>query len=147
MGPFKSSSLEQASLGRRDYLRLQIKIIFSMVFLGNFLVGCGDETTSSDDEQRSIEVEVLNGGNCNQNGSTATMDKHTHPISIFSINANSIVNGVGGEAISLEMGNTGHIHSFIMTAQDWDDLRNNQGILKISGVNNGHAHQVIINCM
>jgi hypothetical protein len=109
---------------------------------GVILWGCG-KTSYSNNPYGSTSTPPQ-GGNCSVNGTTVSIQvvhtpNHTLTIPLADVNA-----GIT-QTYTLADNGAGHTHTVTITAADFSNLRQNQGIVEVSS-SVGHTHSVTVGC-
>lgn len=110
-----------------------------------FLSGCGDCVVG--DYERSRVAQLQNGGDCVVTGSAVSIEElHSPNHNFTSIPSLDVTAGVETSYALPESG-SGHSHVITLGIQDFDKLRNAQGVRVRSTGADGHAHYATIHCL
>ena len=85
-------------------------------------------------------------GNCLFRGTWVYVQPLHTPNHVVNVTAYDIDQAVE-QTYVLEDNDSGHTHTVVLTPEDFRLLQDNQSVMKMSSVTNGHAHTVRIDCV
>jgi hypothetical protein len=128
-------------LKRRTFLSKGFALAFLVGGLGRFLASCGQSTTTTAAPGGPTTL----GGNCQVNGTSIAIQVVHTPNHTLTIPAADVTAGVQTTYVLADNG-SGHTHQVTITAADFTNLKNNQGIQETSTLTSSHTHSVTVNC-
>lgn len=121
---------------RRQFLAQSFGLTVIAGSLGAWLTSCGGSELAS---------EAVSGGDCQSNG-TSVLVSSNHGHTASAIPGAHVATGAQ-RTYTLTAGTAGHTHTYSVSAQAFNTLKENQGVVVTTDTDNsGHTHTVTINC-
>lgn len=132
-------------MDRRQFISTAFQIV--MVSGGAFILkACGGSGGGGYGGNSSPPpAKPINPGNCLNNGTTVAIEAVHAPNHTLSVPLVDVVAGIQKTYLLTDNG-SGHTHMVTLTAADFANLQNNQGIVEVSSLNSGHTHSVTVSC-
>lgn len=128
-------------MNRRSFLKSSMGVAAGLA-----LVGCGSGGGGYDGGGGGGGGNggATTGGNCLSNGTNTTVSVAHTPNHSVTVPASDILAGAQ-KTYTLTDAGSGHTHTITVTAADFVNLQNNQGVV-LTSTSTGHSHSVTINC-
>jgi hypothetical protein len=130
--------VNQWTMDRRSFVGRSLAVLLSLAGIEAMLTACGSSSGSSSTPTPA------NGGNCDANGTSISIQLVHSPNHTLTIPSADVIAGVA-KTYTLADNGSGHTHQVTISAADFLKLQQNQGIQETSTAT-GHTHLVTVDC-